>query len=355
MTAALTGTFSYAYSSATVSALLSKLISPNHLKRLIGTETLEDALDALRSTHYGVAIAGRESEGDAGVSIDRAIYSEIDANIRRLFRASPKKAKPYLLSVLEREENRALKSLLKAMSAGIEGDYAASKIVPFGRFTPDVCGAILREGSVEKALGYVNNTAFRNKMLSVVGKDIRDASVLKIDTYVESQSALRIIEASERLSRTDRVQMKNLLGYESDIRNIVNSLRAIGFGLGVKEARKFWIPFHRYVREPTLAAMVETKDLSKAIGLIPDIYRGIVGGTGGSKRGVLLTIGIMGDRYLVNKYIGVFSGDRMHIGTTWAYIQLLMYEAADLRTILVGKIYGRPRQEIEDNLILTVA
>ncbi|MFQ6134384.1 MAG: V-type ATPase subunit [Nitrososphaerales archaeon] len=348
----LVNPFKYAFVSAKVSALLAKLLSSHQYKRLIDADSLGDALDSLRQTHYGSAVADLEVGEDFSLMLDKAIYGVVQKMMWRMLQYSPNIVRPFLRSVIEREEHRALKSVLKAILMGVDASHAVSKIAPFGRYTPDVCLDIIREGSSEKALDYVKDSSLRKEISSALTGKMEEEFVFEVDMIVERHSIQKLVSESKRFKGIDKEKIKVLLGYEADIRNIVSTFRAVNLGLSTDEARRFWIPFHLHITEAKLALMVEAEDASKSISLIPDIYKNITHGLRGSEREFLSTLELSGERYLASKYVGTFAGYRLHIGLIWAYLRRLMYEASDIRTILIGKVYDFRPVEIENKLIL---
>ncbi len=352
MTLSLAASFKYAYVSAKVSALLSELFSSNQYKRLIDAASLGDVLGHLRQTHFSSALAGLEAGKDFSLMVDKAIYEEVNGKMMIVLRSSPKKVLPFLSSIIEREEHRALKSVLKALMIGVDAAYAVSKIAPFGRYTPDVCLSIIREGSVEKALEYVRDSSLRRDLSSSLASKMRRDSVFEVDMIVEKHGVQKIISEFNRLKGLDMEKAKLLLGYEADIRNILSTLRIVNLRLDVDFARRFWIPFHRHVTDANLALMVAAGEVSKSLTSIPDIYREVVRGLRGSESELLSSVELSGERYLASKYLTAFAGDRMNVGVIWAYLRLLMYEASDIRTILMGKVYNFRPVEIENKLIL---
>lgn len=317
----------------------------------MGVETLEDALDLLRRTRYGSSAADLKVGEDFSLMLDKALYGEVNREMERVLRYSPKKIQPFLRSVVEREENRALKTVLKALLIEVDASYAVSKISPFGEYTVDVCLEIVRRGSIEAALGYLKDASLRRELSSALAGKRGEEMGFEVDMIVERHNVLKMLSEFERLKGMDKARMKILLGYEVDVRNIVNVLRALNLGLNFDVGR-LGIPFHRHVTEAHLKGMVGAEDVAKALSFIPDIYRGVFDVSRVGEREFLSSVEVSVERFLASKYLGAFAGYRMHVGVVWAYLRLLIYGASDIRMILTARMYNFKPVEIENKLIL---
>ncbi len=341
----------YAYVSAKISALLPKIVQPHLYGEFMGAEKLEDAVDLLRRTQYGSSAADLKVGEDFSLMVDKALYGEVNREMERILRYSPKKVRPFLRSIIEHEENRALKTVLKALLIGVDASSVVFKISPFGEYTVDVCLEIIRRGSIEAALGYLKDASLRRELASALAGKRGVEMGFEVDMIVERHSVLKMLYEFERLKGMDRVRMKILLGYEADVRNIVNVLRALNLGLNFDVGR-LGIPFHRHMTETHLKGMAEAEDVSKALSFIPDLYRGVFDVSRVGEREFLSSMEVSVERFLASKYLGTFAGYRMHVGVVWAYLKLLIYGASDIRMILMARMYNFKPVEIENKLIL---
>ena len=348
----LSAPFGYAYSSAVVSALLAKLLTSNQYKRVLEADSLQDALELFRQTPYRAILEDIEIGEDFGLMFDKAINREVEQRITRILRASPKRAKLFLNSIIEHEEYDVLKSVLRVLIMGADASLAGSKIAPFGRFTLDVCSDIINNGKIEKALEYIRYSSLKKELSSVFMGKIIEKTVFEVDLIFERHHFRKIKKELKKLGGMDKEKMMAILGVEADIGNLISSFRAANLGLALSDAKRYRIPFHRYLPETNLNAIVEAEDLSKAKSSITDIYQDVAIGIRGSDDEFVSSLELSCERYLASKYLGVFTGYRMNIGLIWAYLKLMLYEVSDIRTILIGKMYDIQRSGIENKLIL---
>lgn len=348
----LKGSFEYAYSSAVVSASLSKLIISTTYKKILEANSLQDSLELLHQTPYNKIPTEIQIREDFGIMLDKKINNEIEQKIKHILSASPKKDKLFLNNIIEQKENDVLKSVLRAMVMKVDKNYALTKIAPFGRITYNICQELINSNSIEKTIRHIKHISLQKELSSVLTGKISDKTVFEIDIIFEKHYIKKIKKELKKLRGTDKEKMMIILGADADIRNLINYFRAINLGLSSSNIKQYRIPIHRHLTETNLNEIAEAEDFSKAQSSIPDIYRFITNGIKEHQDDFLSFFELSYERYLASIYLNFFRGYRMNMGLIWAYLKLLLYEVSDIRTILMGKMYNIQNSEIKNKLIL---
>lgn len=352
MVMSLTAPFEYPYPSAAISASIGKLLTSTTYKKMLETNSLKDALELLHQTTYNIIPTELEINENFGLMLDKIINQEIEHKIKHIIQASPKKTKLFLNHIIEQKENETLKYVLRALIMRVDKNYSLTKIAPFGRITYQVCQNIINNNSIEKALENIKNISLRKELNSVITIKINDKTVFEIDTIFEKHHIKKIKKELKNLKGIDKDKMTVLLGFEADIRNLINYFRAINLGLTPNETKHHRIPFHRHLSEENLNNISESGDLLKAQTSIPEIYKFITIGITDSEENFLSSFELYCKKYLASIYHNFFAGYRMNTGLIWAYIKLLLFEISDIRSILIGKMYNIQQSEIEKKIIL---
>jgi vacuolar-type H+-ATPase subunit C/Vma6 len=341
--------FRYAYSSARVSALYSNLLSKHQFRKLLDASTLDEAMDFLKQTNYNQVISGFDFDDEFGANFDKALHFKLRNDIKHIVSISPKRIRPLLQVFIEHEEYKVLKSILKSIILGINPNYAISKIMPFGRFNPDLNLNLMKK-SITEAINHIPDFNLKRKLSSVILNEEKN-SLFEVDVLIDNYEIQKKISFLRILNGLDKMKMTKLMRYEVDMHNIVNTFRAARLGLNLEKTRKFWNFFSLHLDEANLTSFYKCEEDSISKLLIPSIYRELFIKITSSKD-YLYELEINMLRFLSQKYYRTFIGNRLHFGIIWSYLKLIMYEIADIRTIILGKKFLFDRQNISKKLIL---
>jgi len=341
--------FRYAYSSARVSALYSYLLSKHEFRKLLDASTLDEAMDFLKQTNYNQVISRFDFEEEFGSNFDKALHFKLGNDIKHIVSISPKRIKPLLQVFIEHEEYKVLKSILKSIILGINPNYAISRIIPFGRFNLDL-NLNLMNKSITEAINHIPDFNLKRKISSITFNEEKN-SLFELDVVIDNYEIQKKISFLRILNGLDKMKMTKLMRYEIDMYNIVNTFRAIKLGLSLEQTRKLWIFFSLQLDEANLTSFYNCDEDSISKLPITSKYKELFTNITSSKD-YLYELEIKMLRFLSQKYYRTFIGNRLHFGIIWSYLQLIMYEIVDIRTIILGKKFLFDRQDISKKLIL---
>jgi V/A-type H+-transporting ATPase subunit C len=342
----------YAYPSARVGGMKSRLTDPFEVKALLEAGTFEDALSLLKNTPYGKGLSKIQSP--TPIEVEKVLVKELIRDFQKILKSVQGPTREFLLAYARRFEIAALKALLAqklTRSLGTEVSLA----VPHGILDEATIERLLQAETAEEFVEHLQGTEYYPLLTRALRESEAEETpsllpyFLALDRYYYEQ----LWEKMEGLKGRDRESARGIIGPEIDFTNFAILLRLRG--TEEAEAWRCLLPVRYKLNEKTLRLAFNLEKLTELFTQIPDPrYRELIfqGMKEYEKTGSSASFEILLRKRLFQESLRVFYGDRFTIALLIAYLTLKETEVRNFTAILNGKEAGLPAEEIEALVVL---
>ena len=346
----------YGFINAKVRAMRSFLLTEAVYRSLLAAASDQEMINVLQQTHYA-PLADRLRQEDQQRTEDLLIEEEIH-RLQKIRKNSKGVVSKTVSLFLDRYENERLKTLLRMRKAerSVYDSYTKEKIQY--DIIPD---AIRNARTYSEVVDLLEGTPFR-RVIADLSKDAeQDPSGFQVELALDRDLYRRSWEAVNLLSATDRSLAKRLLGLEIDLKNIDWIHRFMKYyGLTQEKVINMLLPHGQRLNASALRRIASGERFE---GLLGDIVKRV--GPPSSDRpaqdekdgGASGTAGLAAfERFLFRALYEeakrVYAKTPFSIGVVYGYFYLIRVETKNVRTILQGKAYGVPDEEIQTLLVM---
>ncbi|RLE60372.1 MAG: ATP synthase A1 subunit C [Thermoprotei archaeon] len=347
----------YAYISARVRGLKTRLLRRDDIYALLGCKDLHEIVRYLETTTYRKEIEEISIDKLNALVLERALIKNFLRTMDTIIEESPKHVRDIIIEFIRKLDINNLKIILRAKEYALSPLEIAKYLLPLREFNEDVCSHLLeRSMNIEDIIEMLKGTIYYKVLKpSLTEYRIRD-TLLPIEIALDKFVYERLWNRSRKLRGLDRKVAEEILGTEVDTINIKTTLRCKLANMDVKTLRRFLLPMGYILRERDFIKAFSREDIESCFRTLA-IYpynRALMRGLDSySKTKSLLRLEIELERILLEtsrnicrKYPHPF-----HIGIVLSFINLKWFEVRNLRAIVVGKEAKVPAERIERILV----
>jgi ATP synthase A1 C subunit len=342
----------YAYVNARIGGMKSYLLREEDLRGLIESRNIDEAVSLLKSTNYGSEI----SESNI-LSLELQLKKSLYRDYLKLINCVEGRPEEFIHNMARKYEIDTIKSIIKMKFLNIS---LPEYLIPFGKIDEEVIERLLRAEGVIGVIKVLKGTEYYEPLsgarLSETEVEDKGGSETK-ERELPYLNALDLYyfdgvkESMEKLSKKDRSIVKRFVGFNIDLSNLLMALRLRGVEGATDE---FFIEGGESFTAKHFFRVRQLENLSRLPDVVPGRFVEIT--TEGLEKysgmNSLIAFELITKRKLLKESKKLFLGDRFHIGTIIAYLNLKENEISNLIKILKTKDEFFSTKEIEELLVL---
>lgn len=339
----------YAYVNARIGGMKSYLLSEEDFRALIESRNLGEVVSQLKNTRYSLDI----SEPDV-LSLELQLKRSLYRDYLKLISCVEGRPKEFIHNIAKRFEVDSVKSIIKMKFLKIALD---EYLIPFGQVSEEVIERLLKAEEVSGVIEALKGTEYHEPLKTVHQmQGVKEEAVAAGEKDLPYLNALDIYYftgvkyAMERLSKKDRSMVRRFVGFNIDISNLLMALRLRGIegdveGYFIDGGDSFSLKHFNTVRK--------LENMSRLSEVVPRRFGESVskGVERYNEAKSLLFFELLTKKQLLKESRKLFLGDRFHIGTIIAYLNLKENEISNLIKIIKTKDEFFTAKDIEELLV----
>ncbi len=348
---------SYAFINAKVRAMRSFLLTEAVYRSLLAAKNAQETFTILTQTHYHHLV---DRLGGEDPDTMEAMLLREEVHRLQVIKKNSKGAVLETISLfLDRYEVERLKAVLRARK---ESDDSGHPLF-FEKIQYDInLEAIAKAESMTEVTDLLGGTPFKRVLDDSVKRAQNEPSEFQVELALDRDLVKRSWEATGGLPARDKTLSRRLLGLEIDLKNIDWINRFIKYyGFSQDKILELLLPYGGRLNRDALRRIASGERFE---GLLGDLVKRVGTPSTGTAPAVAETgdgsDGIMGlavfERFLYRALFEeakrVYSVYPFSIGVVYGYFYLIRVETKNVRSILQGKYYGMPDEQIETLLVL---
>ncbi|MCD6518790.1 MAG: V-type ATPase subunit [Anaerolineae bacterium] len=348
------GITQYAGANARVRGLYSRLLDKDVWRELLSAEDFNAALEILKNTHYERVIRALEQRGGITLEqLERYLWGEAASNCRKVMVFTGGGVRILLTVWWQHFELENLKALFRGLDQQMDPNVVNRFLIPLGTYSTLPWEALLHERTVSGLIDRLRNTHYINPLRAAYPRYQRERSLFPIEVALDIRYYRDLARAIYRLTGSDRLDAKRVLGTRLDMLNILWAFRyRIYYNLSAEEIVNYTI-WH--------AVRTDTQIIQEiALGADPrDILVRIWGEeafdlsqlTGSDETRMLPKLELLLERFWRRLAQEALSGYPFKLGSLLGYLVLNELEVQDIVTLLEAKGMGWEPERIKEHLI----
>jgi len=330
-------------------ALIGDLLTPEQMRALALSDSLEAFIKRLSETPYGGI--SFETVGDLSIALEKVFYRKFIERMARIVDIAPKTIAEFLRAYYYmRFEVLNLKRILRGKFSGIPAPQIMDSLVPIESYhAGDFRGlaeAETLEGVVEMLMGTPYST-----LAASVELYKRFGALWPLELALNHIYATTILRAVEGLPRWDRALVRWIVELETDIENLLIAVKQRRASEDISRARRLddLFPVTYHIGLDKIREVVEARDIKPVISEIGSPYSEILAPLYEGDVALIRT------RLRQHIYRTARQGRSVNdfgFNVTMAYLVFCEIEKDDLVGIAWGKAQGIPSEDILKYLVV---
>ncbi len=339
----------YEYLNTRVRVMLAKLLKPQQFLALLELRELTELLRALSDTDYAPELERCSVEFSGYELIEQTVLRNGQRIFTHLMRIAPEEPRQLIELVLERFEVFNLKTIVRGVHARVSAAEIARSLYPSIIYSQAFYAELLQRGTLRGILDYLLSTGNRYyKPLAAVFPEYERTGRLALLEH--ALDSFYFAQARERLREDQNAQIvRDALGTEADILNLVYALRVVAAGVRSPERDRYILAGGRHLPPEAVCNLLNAADLHEFFTKVLRTPYGKALGTPGELSVPRLQGRLENLLYqeLCRLELGRFFDIRMAI----SYIWRKNAEITNIRVIASGLARRASRAQIEEHLI----
>ena len=334
----ITSVFKYAYPQAKIRALKGKLLSQEHFRALLQTETFDEVLHVLQLTSYSDALAAHPS-ADLTISLlNRIIYRSLFEDYEKTIRSIARDIQPFFIFLYQKYELVNLKTILRGIISHTDPQDIAALLLPTEHHTLFSTHALLEYHEVQQVIDHLQGSFYQYPLNRALRRFEEEQEFFPLEMALDLHYYHALWDATLKLPEQERKESQRIMGMWLDILNvswvirfkeeyhfspeeILNYTIQHGYAFKLRERRQL---AHAQGSQGVLEYL-KTTFYSKALEGVEQSFN---------------TLHVALYRYLVDQLQTYFYGNPFHIGVILGYLLIKEFEISDILTIAEAKKYG---------------
>ena len=316
---------------------MTHLIGPEALRELLLATKLEELIELLSVTDYGVEL--RKIERISADSMYKAFAREFKCRIEYLYAISPDKIKEFLAGFCRKYEAEAVAQVLRAKLVGAPVERPTF-VFSFSKVDFD---SLMEAGDMREAFELVKRCRdYAGLEWRALEKSLELKSPLPVEWDLKRVAYESAIESSRNLPRPDRKRVERLIKTEAELENCLIALSPFLYGFSPEVASSLLIPLTYRVPLDSLRRIPYEEDRETIVKLL-EPYREIVEKMLEGDE----VLAVASARKLLRE---ILARDRIEFSTRLFYLVIYLkeceFEFHDLSTIAYAVQYGLPIERV---------
>ncbi|MCS7198205.1 MAG: V-type ATPase subunit [Candidatus Bipolaricaulota bacterium] len=256
---------SYEYLNTRVRVMLAKLLKPKEFEALLELRELDELIDALADTDYAPELEHCSVEFSGYELIEQTILRNGQRVFTRLMRIAPEDPRQLLEVVLERFEIFNLKTILRGIHVGASPQEIARSLYPSLLFSPAFYHELLQRQTLRAVLDYLLSVGHRyyEPLARVFPEYERTQKLAVVEHALDSFYFGHVQELFTRRGDTNAQIVRDALGLEVDLLNIVYARRVVEAGVDSEERYRYILEGGRHISKEIAVELVNSAGVSE--------------------------------------------------------------------------------------------
>jgi len=320
-----------------------KLISPEEMKRLLQSGSLEELVEGLSRTEYRLLLKDLKH---VDVDVLYRLYTDVfRSRLEWLYRNSPEKFKDFLAEYCRRFEVENIMQVLRRKVTGSPVDIG--RLVRLS-FLPMDYKALSEAPGVSDCLELLGKTPTYRKA-SVESRELyeRYGTLLPVEAVLKKLYYTSVSKALSLLPRQDRKLVGEVLAVSVDIENCFTSVASLLYGYSPPLVREMLIRGLGKISSTVFLRVVDASSTSEVLELLAP-YRDVVEAILEGRE----EVAYVRSRRMIRKLLLSHSVERtMDLSYALMYMELFEDEWRDLCFVTYAVGYNIPREDAVNCLI----
>lgn len=341
--------FKYAYPHAKIRALKGNLLSQEHLRALLHTESFEEVLHVLQMTSYGDSLSESPATEMSIPLLTRIIYQSLFDDYEKTIRSVARDIQPLFIFLYQKYELVNLKTILRGIIGHADSQDIAALLLPTEQYTLFSKESLLEYHEVHHLIEHLQGSFFQYPLNRALRRFEEEQEFFPLEMALDLYYYHTLWDTTLKLPEQERQESQRILGMWLDILNIVWIIRfKEHYHFSPEEILNYTIQ-HGYAFR-----LRERRQLAHARGsqeireyLKTTFYAKAMEG----ESEALNTLHVALYRYLVDQLHKCFYGNPFHIRVLLGYLLIKEFEISDILTIAEAKKYGFSLEQSQQYVI----
>jgi V/A-type H+-transporting ATPase subunit C len=343
---------SYEYLNTRLRFMSVKLLTPQQFKSFMEMRQLDELINALAETDYGPEIEKSSVEYSGYALVENALVQHVQRLFSKLYRMAFDDARVLMRVLLERFEVFNLKTILRGFHVGTEPEETALSLFPTILYPTAFYAELLKREGISSIIDYLLSVGNRYyKPLSAVAGEYESTGKLAVlESAIDSFYFQGSRQTLQAIGDDNATLVRQTLGTETDILNMLYALRVVEAGVESEEKYKYILQGGERLDEEFVRDLLHSPDK-------PSFVRKLTGTYYQKKLGEIeetITANELQERLenlLYQENCKLDPGRLFDIHAASVYIWRVNVEATNLRVIASGLWRRAPWSEVEKRLI----
>lgn len=351
--------WTYPYVYARARGFLSRMLSPSQIEDILRGD-INAFKQLLLSTSYSNVATNFAGSEFSIVDFERTARQEMLKRLTTFTRGIPRYAMPLVNVEFKQFEARNIKQALRVLHlVETEEEEVSEELKKF--FVPvfyplEYYERFLELGSITRAIDVIRDRRLKNALIEVYEdyKRTREYSLLEaaIDViiYSDLRNLAKYLGVGSGAGDPNRFQMYRLVSEKIDLVNLITIMRCI---LASIDFSDYLIPAN-FALGDEFCSILGMETVTEVLSILSrSPYREVVDQiVSGDERDALYEFEILSKRYMAKRVKSSFYVSPLSLMCFYGFLELSLYELADIMTLYVGKLNDLDPDTIKSNLTL---
>jgi V/A-type H+-transporting ATPase subunit C len=343
---------SYEYLNTRLRFMKVKLLRPEQYAQFLELRDLNDFMNALGSTDYGPELERASVEFSGYRLAEEALMRNVQRVFAKLYAIAFDDARTLIRILLERFEVFNLKTILRGFHVGTDPEETARGLFPTILYPTSFYQELLQRDGISAVIDYlltVGNRYYRP--LSAASADYEATGKLAVlESAIDSFYFHGSRQSLQSIGDENAVTVRQMLGTETDILNMVYALRIVEEAVTSEEKYKYILKGGERLTEHFVRGLIDSPDKAS-------FFRKLEGSYYAKRLGGLPdqlnanAFQELLEDYLFQVNCKLDAGRDFDIHLASVFIWRKNVEMTNLRVIASGLWRRAPREEIERKMI----
>ncbi len=329
-----------------------KMLTPEHFRSFLGMKDLGELINALNETDYAEDLEKSSVEYSGYAMIEDALVQHVQRLFSKLYRMAFDDAKMLVRVLLERFEVFNLKTILRGYHVGNAPEDTARSLFPTILYPTAFYQELLKRDGIGSVVDYLLTVG--NRYYKPLAEALNEYEAGKKLALLESALDSYYFGGSRKslqsIGDDNATAVRQIIGMETDILNMVYALRLIEYGVESEEKYRYILEGGERFDEQDTRELLNSPDKPTFIRKIEETYYG-------KKLGELdekITANELQERLenlLYQENCNFDSGSGFDIAMSSAFIWRMNVEVTNVRVIASGIWRRAPQDDVMTRLI----
>ncbi len=345
----------YAQINAKVRALKSKMLTVGDYERLVQANNIDDVIRLLSTTPYGEKIAQVDLRPPFDLdSLDKILNEDLIKSFDLLIGAASGAAKHYLKLYKEKFYFDNLKVVLNAVHNKIPKQKAMQYILSLSPEEDESLKTLLDSQNLYQVVDQVRNRKAKEALTAALPQFDNIKVPIVLENALDAKIFGELWRNISRLSQSDRINIKPIIGTKIDVINILTIMRCKFLKLRPEIIDQLILPVF-YKAEQAIRESIGAQNLEAVLNILSlsdHRYLAYRAREAYEHEKSIFSIEHALNEYYIQIVYSTLIGFPFHIGVPISYLELKGQEIRNIKIIIVGKVEAVEPSKIRDLLII---